>query len=59
MNLMNQDLSVNEMNSQFHPSIRAGVGLARQTLLQYYELIQKIPIYWIAMGEFINVYLHV
>jgi hypothetical protein len=44
---------------QWHPSIRAAVGLAKKTLNKYYSLTDSSEIYRIAISECFVLYLHV
>ncbi|KAF9228163.1 hypothetical protein BS17DRAFT_692203 [Gyrodon lividus] len=52
MDLIDKKLTTYSLNPKYSPAIRAAVGLAKQTLNQYYQFTDSTEVYRIAMGNF-------
>ena len=53
MDLLDEQLMNNSLNhAQFNVSIWASLGVAKQTLNHYYNMMDWSEVYRIAMGEF-------
>jgi len=52
MDHIDETLTNNSLDLKFEPSIHAALGIAKKTLNHYYDVMDQLEVYHIAMGVF-------